>query len=166
MIEFTRRLKTMNFHRAHVLHVMFWIGIAGKTIDGLLETLGGAALWMVDRQFVSDLVHGVFRHELFEHPNDLIANYVSGLVGGMSPGTQGFASLYLLVHGLIKLGLVAGIWSNRLWAYPLAGIVLSLLVVYQSVRLALSPSAILFVLTLVDVAIIALIWPEYKRLST
>jgi len=41
----------------------------------------------------------------------------------------------------------------------------SLIVSGQSVRPASSPSAILLVLTLVDIGMIVLIWPEYKRLS-
>ncbi len=156
----------MSVERQYVLHIMFWTGIFFKTIDGVLETIGGTILLLASGQSVGDFAHAVFRHELLEDPNDLIANHVSALLGGMSAGTQGFASLYLLVHGLIKLGLVAGIWSHRLWTYPLAGIILFLLVVYQSVRLASSPSAILLVLTLVDIGIIALLSPEYKRLST
>jgi uncharacterized membrane protein len=137
----------------------------GKGVDGCLETMGGTVLLFVSRQDIRDVVHAVFRHELFEDPNDLVANYLVQLAAGLSVSTKTFAAVYLLVHGLVKLGLVTAIWRNRLWAYPLAGIILFLFAVYQLVRFTFTHSLILLLLTAVDIFIIALLPSEYKRLS-
>ena len=155
----------MRVQRQDVFHVMFWVGMLFKAVDGVLETAGGVALLISSKQYISDTVQALFRHELLEDPNDLTAHFVLGLLHGMSVDTQRFAAVYLLAHGLIKLGIVTSILSRRLWAYPLAAVVLSLLVVYQLLRFTSTHSILLLLLTLVDVVIIALIWPEYQRAS-
>lgn len=155
----------MRIQRKSMLHVMFWIGICFKAIDGVLETAGGVALLIVTKQYIRNLVLAVFRHELLEDPNDPIVHFVLKYLHGMSVDTQKFAAVYLLAHGLVKLGLAASIFSRKLWAYPLAAVVLSLLVIYQSIRFLSTHSILLLLLTLIDVGIIALIWPEYRRAS-
>ena len=134
-----------------------------KGIDGIIETIGGTALLIVDRQDIQHLVHAVLRHELLEDPNDPIANYLMHAAAGLSVNTKTFAALYLLVHGLVKLGLVTALWQRRLWAYPLAGVVLSLFVIYQGVRFTFTHSVVLLLVTAVDIAIIALLPGEYRR---
>ncbi len=121
----------------------------GKGADGCLETMGGAILLFASRQNIRDVVHAVFHHELFEDPNDLVANYLVQLAAGLSVSTKTFAAIYLLVHGLVKLGLVTAIWRNRLWAYPLAGIILFLFAIYQLVRFTFTHSLVLLLLTAV-----------------
>ena len=53
----------------------------------------------------------------------------------LSTDTRTFAIAYLLVHGIVKLVIVAAIWFSQLWAYWLAGIVFSLFVIYQMATL-------------------------------
>lgn len=151
--------------RDTALHVVFWTGILFKGIDGVLETIGGIALLVVSTQFIGDLVHVIFRHELFQDPNDLLANYVVNLADRLSVSTKTFAAVYLLVHGVIKMGLVGAIWRNRLWAYPLTGVVFSLFVLYQAARYVFTHSLMLVLLTAVDIIVIALLPHEYRRLS-
>jgi uncharacterized membrane protein len=76
-----------------------------------------------------------------------------------------FAIAYLLVHGIIKLVIVAAIWFSQLWAYWLAGIVFSLFVIYQMVHFAVTHSMMMIFLTIVDLIIIALLPPEHRRVS-
>ena len=147
-------------------HKVFWLGIFFKAVDGILETAGGIALLTVSNESIAGLVHTVFGHELGQDPNDLLANYLIGMSQHLSVGTRIFAVLYLLTHGLVKLVIVAAIWWNKLWAYPLAGVVFTLFVVYQMVRFAYTHSVMMLLLTAVDIVIIALLKPEYTRLST
>jgi uncharacterized membrane protein len=151
--------------RDTALHIVFWTGIIFKGIDGVLETIAGIALLVVSTRFISNLVHVIFRHELFQDPNDLLANYVVSLADRLSVSTKTFAAVYLLVHGVIKMGLVGAIWRKRLWAYPLTGVVFSLFVLYQVARYVFTRSLMLVLLTVVDIIIIALLPHEYRRLS-
>lgn len=67
------------------------------------------------------------------------------------------------MHGLIKIGLVAGLWYNKLWTYPATGIILSLLVIYQIIRFSFTHSVVILLLTIVDITILALMYNEYKQ---
>ncbi len=151
--------------RQAVLHIFFRIAILLKGIDGVLETAGGTILLLVSHEDIGHIVHAIFRHELLEDPNDPIAGYLARLAGGLSASTKTFAAVYLLVHGLVKLGLATAIWRNRLWAYPLAGVILFLFIVYQFARFTFTHSLVLLLLTVVDIVIIGLLPSEYSRLA-
>jgi uncharacterized membrane protein len=146
-------------------HKVFWIGIAFKTLNAVLEVAGGIALLSISRQSIVDLVYTIFRHELAQDPADWLANFVLREALNLSPGMKLFAIIYLLTHGLIKLTLIGAIWQSKLWAYPLAAVVFSLFVVYQVYRFAYTYSIVMLLLTVVDLIIIALLFPEYSRVS-
>jgi uncharacterized membrane protein len=151
--------------RGELAHRVFWLAIIFKALDGVLEVAGGIVLLSISRQSVVSLVYTIFREELTEDPTDWFANFVLREALNLSPGMKLFAVIYLLTHGLIKLVLVGAIWRSRLWAYPLAGVVFSLFVVYQVYRFAYTYSIIMLLLTVVDLIIIALLFPEYDRVK-
>jgi len=72
-----------------------------------------------------------------------------------------FAAAYLIVHGLIKLFLVASLLLGRLWAYPLSLWFLAAFIVYQCYRYLHTHSISLVLLTVFDLAVVFLIWREY-----
>ena len=74
-------------------------------------------------------------------------------------------TLYLLAHGLAKIILVAGVLTKQRWAYPAAIGFLCLFICYQLYRLSFHASAGLALLTLLDIAIVGLIWREYHMLD-
>jgi uncharacterized membrane protein len=147
------------------LHVLFRIAILFKGVDGLLETVGGTILLFVSREDVRQFVYGILQHELLEDPNDPIASRIVKAAARLTASTKTFAAAYLLVHGVVKLGLATAIWRHRLWAYPVAGTILALFVVYQLGRFAFTHSIMLLLLTAVDIFVIALLPREYKHLS-
>lgn len=152
--------------RRHItLHAFFRVAILAKGIDGILETVGGAILLFVTRQDMRRFVRAILYHELLEDPNDPIATRIMKAVAHLTVNTKTFAAAYLLAHGVVKLGLATAIWRYKLWAYPLAGIVLSLFAVYQLGRFIFTHSIVLLLLTAVDIFVIAMLPREYKRLS-
>ena len=58
------------------------------------------------------------QHELSEDPNDFIARHLLGYTHGLTGSAVTFAAVYLLVHGIVKIVLVAALLRNQLWAYP------------------------------------------------
>ncbi len=146
-------------------HDAFWISIAFKALNGILEVAGGIALLSISSQSIVNLVYTIFREELTEDPTDWLAHFILREALDLSPGMKLFAVIYLLTHGLIKLVLVGAIWRNRLWAYPLAGVVFSVFVVYQVYRYAYTYSIVMLLLTVVDLIVIALLFPEYGRVK-
>jgi uncharacterized membrane protein len=161
--RWANRIRRLTHSR--LAHVAFWIGILFKAIDGVLETAGGIVLLIINKQSLVTLAYRILGEELTEDPTDWLANFVLREVLNLSPGMKLFAVVYLLTHGLVKLVLAGSIWRSRLWAYPLAGVIFSLFVVYQVYRFVYTYSIFMLMLTVVDLVIIVLLWPEYQRVS-
>ncbi len=148
------------------LHDSFEVGIILKGIDGAFEIAGGLLLLAVSPAQINRFLLSLLQHELSEDPRDVVANFLIQMAGHLSVKTQLFASLYLLSHGIVKIGIIASLWKNRLWAYPAAIFFFSVFIVYQIYRYAFSHSIWLAVLTVFDIVIVFLTWLEYRRVKS
>ena len=147
-----------------LLHRIFRISILMKGIDGILETVGGLLLLFINKHSIAAAVRTLFSHELAQDPSDIVARFLIRLTENMSLNTRLFGALYLLIHGVIKIFLVGSLWRRKLWAYPLAGVILVVFVIYQIFRIVHSYSVMLLILTVIDIVIIVLLRFEYRRL--
>ena len=146
-----------------ILRKLFDIGIIIKGIDGVLEFIGGILFLIVSHDALNDLVGTLTQHELDQDPNDHIANAIVNYVAALPDGTKIFGSLYLILHGLVKIGMVWGLWRDKLMAYPISIGVISLFIVYQTYRIIfLHFSWPLLVFTVLDSIIILLIYHEWN----
>jgi uncharacterized membrane protein len=153
----------MDKQRKAFFHTVFRISILLKGIGGLLELISGFLLFFSSLGSLSRAVINFFSRELIEDRTDIIANLLIGLVQNFSSDTKAFIALYLVIDGLINVGLVVALWRKKQWAYPAAMVALSLFIVYQVYKLFLSFSYYLLFLTLIDIIIILLLRFEYKR---
>lgn len=145
-------------------HRAFRIGILIKGLDGLLELIGSSALLLTSRPAIRHAVALLTRQELLEDPHDVVANYLLHLSQHLSLGTQNFAGVYLLAHGLVKLAMVAGLLRGLRWSYPVAVALMTAFIGYQGYRLFHQPSPLLALLTVIDVTVTALIVREWRHL--
>lgn len=148
-----------------VRHRLFQLGVVLKGIDGVLEVLGAGLLFAIGPAGVSRTVRFLTQHELAEDPHDVLAGLLVRHTRDLSSGTVHFAAAYLLVHGLAKIWIVGGLIRERRWIFPVALVFLGVFVLYQAYRLLHHPSAGLAFLTVLDVAIMALVWREYEALE-
>lgn len=144
------------------LHRLFQVVVALKGIDGILESIGGVLLLLVSPMTLHWLVIVLTQHELAEEPDDWLVAHLRHAADGFSMETKHFASAYLIGHGILKVFLAANLLRERLWAFPVAVAVLAVFVVYQSLRFVRTHSALLLILTVVDIVVMALIWREYR----
>lgn len=151
--------------RSRAIHALFYVGVIGKGIDGVLETAGGVFLFVTAPARIHTIILILTAHELSEDPQDIIANYLRNSTYELTAGTSAFAAAYLLWHGIVKIILVASLLAKRRWAYPMAIAAFMLFVIYQLYRYAHTHSLELLVLSLIDVFIILLTWLEYRRLE-
>jgi uncharacterized membrane protein len=151
--------------RQETVHRLFWISIFLKGLDGTLEVIGGIALFVIGNGAIMRTIQLLTAPELAEDPHDLIANALRGWFSHLSTDTKNFAGAYLFGHGAVKLFLVAGLWREKLWAFPTALAIISAFILYQLYRLSQMPSPSLIVLTLIDLFVIAVIWREYQILK-
>ena len=148
-------------HRTPIQHRIFIVGMWIKAFDGALEIIGGFMLLLIRPATLNHLTIVLTQHELVEDPHDLIATALRQAASQLSASAQLFGSIYLIVHGLIKVGVVAGVLRGLRWAYPVAIGFLGLFVAYQIYRLSYHYSPGLLLLTLFDMLMIVLIWREY-----
>ncbi|MFH0776891.1 MAG: DUF2127 domain-containing protein [Patescibacteria group bacterium] len=148
-----------------ILHETFELGILVKGIDGILEVIGGALLLLLQPAQINSLIVWLTQHELAQDSHDLLANYLVKLGSNLSLDAQVFGAIYLLIHGVIKVALILGLWKKKLIAYPLAIIFLALFIVYQIYRYVQQPALWLVILSVFDAAMIFLTWAEYRQVK-
>lgn len=131
-------------------------------LDGILELAGGVLLLAVGNGTITHLITWLTAPELVEDPHDLLANAILHSLHHLSADTRVFAAAYLFGHGAVKIFLVAGLWREKLWAFPTALTILSAFVFYQVYRLSQRASPSLLILSVIDLFVIVVIWREYQ----
>lgn len=142
---------------------LFEFGIILKGLDGILETIGGLLLLAVTPATINRLAARLTQHELSEDPNDSIASHLLRYAHGLAGSAVTFAAVYLLLHGITKIVLVAALLRNQIWAYPWMLAFLLIFIGYQLYRIVLSPTFGLIALTIFDSLIVWLTWREWRK---
>jgi uncharacterized membrane protein len=144
--------------------VLFLVGISVKGLDGLLELIGGAALFAVPPAFILRTVRVLTQDEIAEDPRDLVANALRHAAAHLSFATEHFMAIYLLVHGIVKLALVWALLARIALAYPISMVVFAGFILYQLYRYAFTHGTGLLLLSGFDFLVIGLIWFEYRAM--
>jgi uncharacterized membrane protein len=155
----------MRTARGTIRHRLFTIGVAVKGIDGLLEIAGGLILLLTSIRTMNAWVVALTHHELAENPRDVVANFLLNHVAHLSSDTRLFGAAYLLVHGAVKIFLVAGLLTNKRWSYPTALTFLGAFMLYQLYRFSYTYSIWLAALTVIDLIVVILIYEEYRAVQ-
>jgi uncharacterized membrane protein len=141
----------------------FFVSLIVKLADGVLELVGGVVLLVLTPGQIQRAVAAVTRGELTEDPNDLVANLLVRYTGQLNVSLTVFGAWYLLVHGVVKVLLVAAVLRDHLWAYPwLIGFLVAF-IGFQGYELVVHFSWGLLLLTVFDVFIVYLTVREYRR---
>src|SRR5229473_876733 len=143
-------------------HAFFLLSVWSKGVAGLLETIGGLLLLLIPHTGLNALVVFLTAPELAEDPTDRVAALLHRMVHELSADTKLFASGYLIVHGIIKVFLVAGLLGRRLWSYSVSLWFLAAFIAYQMYRFLFTHSLWLIALTVLDLIVAFLIWREYQ----
>lgn len=150
--------------REQRIHTLFQISVLLKGANGLVEILGGIALYLFSTSAIVGLVSQLARAELIEDPSDFLAARLLQFAQGFSVQAQHFYAAYLLSHGVVKILLVGGLLREKLWAYPASFAVLGAFIAYQLYRFSYTHEVGLVALTVLDLILIALAWHEYRLL--
>jgi len=149
--------------RGDLLDRAFFVVITLKGLDGVLEVVGGLLLLAVSPATIDRLARALTQHELSEDPHDFIATHLLHYTGALTGASVRFGAVYLLLHGAVKIILVAALLRNQLWAYPWTIAFLLAFIAYQLYRLTFAPSLGLVGLTVFDAVVAWLTWREYQR---
>ncbi|MCU1687710.1 MAG: hypothetical protein JWQ81_8449 [Amycolatopsis sp.] len=144
---------------------LFRVAIALKGIDGGIQLIGALVLAFIPASAITGFAHAVITRDLLGDPSGTLARHLQtatdNFVGG---GTKTFAVVYLLAHGVIKLGLVFALARKIVPAYPIAVIVLLAFIVYEIYRAVHTHSIALPFFAAMDLAIVVLVLREYFQL--
>lgn len=151
---------TKNLHRA------FEVSIGLKALFALLEVAGGIIAFVIPQQFILRLIVRLTQQGGILHPSNAIGAFLLHSAQNFSISTRHFVGIYLLTHGIIKLVVILALWREKIWAFPLAMVVFVLFIVYQLYRFSFTHSPWLMLLTIFDLAVLWLIWNEYRARRT
>ncbi|MDQ3405474.1 MAG: DUF2127 domain-containing protein [Actinomycetota bacterium] len=136
-----------------------------KGADGVLQVLGALLLVVIPPSVIAGVANAVITRDLLGDHDGTLSHHLSRAAQHFGDGsTRTFAILYLLLHGLVKLGLVVALLRRIAAAYPVACVVLGAFVVYELLRSVRTGSIGLLAFAAVDIVVIVLVWREYRRL--
>jgi uncharacterized membrane protein len=152
----------MRLSRRSLLHGTFEIGITLKCIDGVVQVLSGLLLLLFTPESLQSWIQTAFQHVFGLGPHGRLASELLKTALDFAGSARLFAGVYLISHGVIKIGIVTALWMNKLWAYPLAILVFAGFIVYQAYRYSFTHSGWLIWLSVFDAAVVWLTWREYQ----
>jgi uncharacterized membrane protein len=138
---------------------LFRFGMIVKGVDSLFEVLGGVILTMPTKLARYILV--VSQHEAFRHHTTL-AGRLDRLADSVAMHPSMIEAIYLMVHGLAKVVLIAAIVMHKRWGYIGFIAVLSLFSLIELTRAATAHEIVTAVFGLFDVCVVVLIYREYR----
>lgn len=142
----------------------FRISLYLKGLDGLLETIGGILLLLINPAEVNHFANWLTHGELATDPHDFLATHILKTAHSLTGRALVFGAIYLLAQGLVKIILVWQVFKDRVWAYLALIVVVGVFAVYQIYRLAwVKFTVALFLLTAFDLLIIYLTQREYRN---
>jgi uncharacterized membrane protein len=151
------------FKSGDLLDRAFAVGIILKGLDGVLEVVGGFLLLVVSPATIDQVSRAITQHELSEDPHDFLATHLLHAAGSLTGSSLQFGAAYLLLHGVVKIVLVAALLKDKIWAYPWMLAFLLVFIVYQIYRMTFAFSIGLLGLTIFDVVVVWLTYREYGK---
>lgn len=133
-----------------------------KIIHGVLEIIAAIFVLLVSSSFVVNVATYITGGELAQDPNDVIATTIRNAAHAFAIQSHYFLALYLFVHGIIKVLLIAGIFAGKRIAYPLFMCSLILFGSYELYRGFERQELLLYALALFDFVLLLITAHEYR----
>lgn len=153
----------MSNHSPTRLDRWFRLAVALKGLDGIVEMVCGAVLLVVPAAAIKGAIETLANNEIQEDKHAFIAHYILNLDHKLDVHVQLFAAIYLLAHGLVKIGLATALLKRYWRLYPYAIGFLVAFIAYQAYLIGYNRSLVLVVLTLFDCFVAGLTYAEWRR---
>ena len=136
-----------------VLHSAFFATVILNGLIAIADIFAG--LFFIFERQIAAILYG------YHYP---LANLVRAVLATLMAQNQLMGILYFFAHGVVKLFLVWGLLTNRLWAYPCSIIFLGAFSIYQLYELFITFSFFTLLLIIVNAVTIFFIAREYRSL--
>jgi uncharacterized membrane protein len=142
-------------------HLAYLITISIKGLDGALETLAGLIIALAGKVRLYFFVLRITAPEIVNHPHAAMA--LRHGAQGLKNGSDTFLIVYLLVHGVLKLGIAAALLLERgKWIFPVAVVILGGFIAFMGYKLTIHWSNWLLAFALFDLLTVALVVNEWR----
>jgi uncharacterized membrane protein len=148
---------TTLFHRA------YQAAIAIKGLDGGIETLAGLLVAIAGTERLYNFAIWITAPEIASNPDSKTAHLIRHGASGLMHASETFVVFYLLVHGILKLGIAINLLRESDWIFPPAVVILTGFVIFMSYKLTVHWSAWLLGFALFDTLTIALVLNEWRN---
>lgn len=142
------------------MNFIFRAGLIIKGVDSLFEILGGILLAMPMRLARYILV--LSQHEAFRH-HEVLAGRLNRLADATTTHASMGEAVYLIIHGVAKVILIAAIARGLRWGYLGLIIILSLFALIEVVRAGTAREVVTGLLGVFDLGVVYVIWREYLK---
>ena len=149
--------------RNRIIDAVFLYGVVTKGIDGFVETAAGIPLLLLAPAQVHAIVQSLTDGTLDAHPHNWLASWILRTASSLTSSGLLIGAAYLLFHGVLKLAIVVALATNKRRVYPWAIAALGAFLVVQLIQLAFTPSIGLVLMSILDAAIIAITWREWRH---
>ena len=147
--------------RAPLLHYAYLVVILIKGFDGAMEALAGLIIAVTGPERLYEWVIRLTAPELTGHHPALHA--IRNGATRLEESSHRFVIFYLLVHGLLKLGVVIALLrGGGRWVFPAASLILTGFIAYMSWRLTIHWSDWLLGFALFDLLTLTLVLNEWR----
>lgn len=141
----------------------FDLALLLKAANGGLEILGAALILVVPPSLVIRIVGFLTSGEIAQDPDDPIATAIRSAAQSFAVHSHYLLALYLVLHGVIKVLLVIGIFAGKRIAYPLFMLALAVFGAYETYRGFTRHEQLLQILAIFDFILLILTAYEYRR---
>jgi uncharacterized membrane protein len=152
--------------RSSLAHRAYLAAIAIKGLDGAIEIVLGAIVAILGAQRFYALLIAWSAPEIASSPDNLAIQFVRHSANRLAHASTAFVIVYLLAHGVLKLGIAINLLRGKSWIYPVAVAVLAGFIAFMSYRLTHHWSAWLFAFALFDAITLALVINEWRNPRT
>ena len=142
--------------------LLFKAGILFKAIISAGEIVVGTAFLFVSYDTLQRIGFSLFGEDLREIPRNVVWDFIAKEIHRFMQTSTSVWAFIFLSHGLVKIVLLAGLWKNKLWAYPASIVVFTFFVIYQFVQMYYAFSISLAIITILDIIVIGLTLHEYR----
>jgi len=142
-------------------HWAYVLTIAIKGLDGALETVAGLIIALAGKARLYAFILHITAPEIVNHPHTAIA--IRHGVQGLKNGSDIFIIIYLLVHGVLKLGIAVALLLERgRWIFPVSVVILSGFIAFMGYKLTVHWSLWLLAFALFDLLTVGLVVNEWR----
>ena len=146
-----------------LLHRAYLGALFIKGFDGAVETLVGVGIAIAGPQRLYATILSLTTPELDDDRPHRVIEAIQHGASGLAQASQLFIVTYLLVHGVLKLGIVITLLRGERWIFPIASLILSGFILYMGYHLAHRWSGWLFAFALFDLLTLGLVLNEWTN---